>query len=178
MAKMCVTTIDSSDTRSNEIDTEASFLPLEGCSSAVWKFFGFPARNGKIIEPDKKKRKEVHRRVCGCEKVLKYSGNTSNMLFHLEHCHPSIYAEIQASRSTAASSTAKGSTSRQLTLKATVASSSPISRSSLRWKKITDALCYFLAKDMQPLEIVNDQGFRHLLQEIEPRYIPPDRKTI
>ena len=31
---------------------------------------------------------------------------------------------------------------------------------------------------MQPLDTINDPGFRHMLKEFEPRYQPPDRKTI
>jgi len=45
-------------------DSVEEFLPLEGAVSAVWKFFGFPARNGKIPEPDKRKRKRVHCKIC------------------------------------------------------------------------------------------------------------------
>lgn len=31
---------------------------------------------------------------------------------------------------------------------------------------------------MQPLQTVEDAGFRNLLHTIEPRYIPPSRKTL
>jgi len=31
---------------------------------------------------------------------------------------------------------------------------------------------------MQPYDIVNDTGFRHMLKVLEPHYSPPDRKTI
>ena len=31
---------------------------------------------------------------------------------------------------------------------------------------------------MQPYSTVNDCGFQHLLQVLEPRYIPPDRKLL
>ena len=51
-------------------------------------------------------------------------------------------------------------------------------KSSPRWNELTQAICYFLAKDMQPLDTVNDTGFRTMLKKFEPRYIPPDRKTL
>ncbi len=38
----------------------SSFLPLEDANSAVWNHFGFPARNGKILESDRKKRQVVY----------------------------------------------------------------------------------------------------------------------
>ena len=49
---------------------------------------------------------------------------------------------------------------------------------SHHWKGITDSVCYFLAKDMMPYDTVNAAGFRHMLREIEPRYVPPDRKSV
>ena len=43
--------------------TVDEFLPLEGAVSAVWKFLGFPARNGKMLEPDKRKRKWTYWKI-------------------------------------------------------------------------------------------------------------------
>ena len=40
-------------------DDSPELSPLENSTSTVWKFFGFPSRDGKIIESDKKKRKRV-----------------------------------------------------------------------------------------------------------------------
>ena len=42
---------------------------------------------------------------------------------------------------------------------------------------MTDAVCYFIAKDMQPYDTVNDTGFRHMIGTFEPRYTP-DQNTI
>ena len=33
---------------------------LKRLEGIVWDFFGFPSKDGKYIEPDKKKRTEVH----------------------------------------------------------------------------------------------------------------------
>ncbi len=38
--------------------------------------------------------------------------------------------------------------------------------------KLTDAMCFLIACDMQPFDTVTDPGFRHLLGELEPRYVP------
>lgn len=48
---------------SARVGTIDELLPLEGDVSTVWKYFGFPARNGKFLEPDKKKRKQVHCKI-------------------------------------------------------------------------------------------------------------------
>ena len=52
-----------------------------------------------------------------------------------------------------------------------------IPTASPKWNRFKDAVCYFIAKDLQPLDTVDDKGFRHLLHTIEPRYEQPSRKT-
>ena len=42
------------------VDDVDSLLSLEGSTSEVWKHFGFPAKNGKYVEGDKKKRTKVY----------------------------------------------------------------------------------------------------------------------
>ncbi len=54
----------------------------------------------------------------------------------------------------------------------------PLARSSPRWNALTQSVCYFIAKDMQPIDTINDKGFRQMLNKFEPRYLPPDRKTV
>ena len=68
-------------------------LPLEGCKSTVWKHFGFPARDGKF---HKKKRESVICKLCG--KILKYSGNTTNLFYHLQHSHHTEFKAMQEAR--------------------------------------------------------------------------------
>ena len=118
---------------------------------------------------------------------MKYCGNTTNLLFHLRTKHPTEFNEVSnpdnspkegrllSVNSKAASSSADN---RQLTLPATIQATLPLPKSSTRYKKVTDAICYFLTRDMQPYDTVNDEGFHHMLKVIEPRYSPPDRKTI
>ena len=86
MIKRClftkyITCIEEAD--SLTINEEFKALPLEGSSSVVWKYFGFKESNEKFVEPNKKTQKEVFCRICGRLKKVKYSENTSNMLFYL-----------------------------------------------------------------------------------------------
>ena len=69
----------------DECMESAELLPLEHSTSVVWKFFGFPSRDGKIIETDKKKRRRVYCKLC--RRNYSYVGNTSNMWQHLEESH-------------------------------------------------------------------------------------------
>ena len=49
--------------------------------------------------------------------------------------------------------------------------------SSKRAKELTDAVGYFIAKDMQPISVVQGAGFQYMLKRLEPRYQVPHRKT-
>ncbi|KAE8277490.1 hypothetical protein D5F01_LYC24564 [Larimichthys crocea] len=54
---------------------------------------------------------------------------------------------------------------------------SPLAKSSTRAKSITDALSFFLCKSIQPYSITANEGFKYLLEVLEPRYSIPDRKV-
>ena len=70
------------------------------------------------------------------------------------------------------------SSSKQPTVVKTLNSLTPISRSSNRWIQLTKSIGYFIAKDMQPYDTVNDTGFLKMVHAFEPHYSPPDRKTM
>jgi len=83
---------------------------------------------------------------------------------------------------TAAAPLAKCSKSSKSSSEQTITSSfrkmTPLPRTSERYKKLTKAVCYFICKDQQPFDTVNDVGFRHMLHVFESHYTPPDRTTI
>ena len=54
----------------------------------------------------------------------------------------------------------------------------PLPNNSERYKKLTKAVCYFICKDQQPFDTINNSRFRHMLSVFQPCYVPPDRKTI
>ena len=49
--------------------------------------------------------------------------------------------------------------------------------SSKRAKELTDAIGYFIAKDMQPVSVVQDAGFQYMVRTLEPRFQIPHRKA-
>ena len=77
--------------QASSTSSNIELCPLEGCGSAVWKYFRFPSCDGKFVEPDKKKRTSVHCKVC--TKVLKYTGNTTNLQYH-QHNYQSEYKNM------------------------------------------------------------------------------------
>ena len=147
-------------------------LPLEGSSSAVWRHFGFPSKDGKIVA-EKKKRHEVHCKVCF--RIIKYNGNTTNMRFHLKEHHKTVFMSLPKSDSGKKTTNIDKD---QATLPQIMSASQLIPPLSTKWNKLTDGVLYFIAKDMQPLDTIDDKGFRHMINTFEPRYTPPSRKTL
>ena len=45
-------------------------------------------------------------------------------------------------------------------------------------KELTKAVGYFIAKDLMPTSVVQGDGFRKLLEKLEPRYQLPSQKTL
>ena len=81
-------------------------LPLEGNKSQVCKHFGFPAKNGEIIE--KKDRKNV-----ACKRFFittKFSGYTTNLRFHLKEHHRSACESLPTDKSSKQSTSTSQST--------------------------------------------------------------------
>ncbi|XP_039515830.1 E3 SUMO-protein ligase ZBED1 [Pimephales promelas] len=52
----------------------------------------------------------------------------------------------------------------------------PYDRTSKRWKDVTDAVTFYLAKDMIPIKTVENEGFKRMLKVVDPRYEIPSRK--
>ena len=168
------------------VEDSLELLPLENSTSPVWKFFGFPSHDGKIIENDKKKRKRVFCKLCKCD--YSYVGNTANLWQHLEESHIEEYRQAKEvkqaseSQSRSESSSDVGSTQEasqsQSTLNEVLSRKQPYPRNSARLKTLNDSVCYCISKDMQPYQTVNDSGFRAMLSAFDPRYVPMDRKTL
>ena len=154
----------------------------------VWKFFGFPSRDGKMIESDKKKRKHVFCKLCKCD--YSYVGNTMNLWQHMEDSHIEEYRQakeeakqVTESESRTGSSSDTGSTQEaasqsQPTINEVLSQKQPYPRNSTRLKTLNNSVCYFISKDMQPYQTVNDPGFHAMLNAFDPRYVPMDRKTV
>lgn len=169
--------------------SDCELLQLDKATSTVWQYFGFPAKEGKFLEPDKKKRNRVCCKLCSRD--FSYVGNTTNMWQHLKEAHPCAYANAKLSGEVTVKSTdstrgctsnltdvSSSGTSKQIQITEAFTRAQPLPHSSQRWKSITNSVCHFVAKGMHPFQTVNEPGFRQLLQSLEPRYEPPDRKSL
>ena len=169
----------------NAIHGDLELLPLKNAKGAIWTFFGFQSKDGEFVEKDKRKRDIVYCKLCF--QSMKYCGNTTNLHFHLRTKHPTEYNDSAASKPSSNTNNDKATNDgkrvsnsgrAQLTIPNTIQATLPLPKSSPRYKTLTNSVCYFLARDMQPYDTVNDAGFRYMLKTLEPRYTPPDRKTI
>ena len=135
-----------------ELEHPASF------KSHVWEHFGFP-----VTYNDEGKRlvdKTVMVcRYCGTRKPYE-SGNTSSMAMHLKPHHASV------------SLTGVKTKAAQQPL-ITTAFKQPLAAQSDRAKAITNAICVFIAADMRPYSVVLNEGFKHMLKVLGPRYDIP-----
>ena len=71
---------------------------------------------------------------------------------------------------------AKGTTSKQETLKSMVEKCTAYSVNNPRAKAITYHVAEMICNDLQPFSIVSDVGFECLLAELEPRYVLLSRR--
>jgi len=161
-------------------DNEMELLPLPGSKSAVWAYFGFPAKDGHFLVQDKKKRNEV---VCkNCKKQFAYTGSTTNLISHLCNNHSKDHTAL-VEQQKGESSQSQQSSSKSIDplppdIRDTLTAHLPLAHASKRWNKLTESVCYNIAKDMLPLDTVSGEGFLSMLKAFEPRYTPPGTKAV
>ena len=158
---MCMLIVTFSNMATNE---QAIVNPPASFRSAVWKYHGFPTKDGTT---DKSKT------ICKiCFATFKYcAGSTSSMSAHLKSQH-SIDEETEVLQSKTAgtkNSTAPGQSKIQDVLK------NKLPRSGNRATAITKSIGVFIAKDMRPYSVVENKGFQHMINVLEPRYDLPSR---
>ncbi len=129
--------------------------------SAVWNYF-------KIKE-------EKNKAECNSCNVSRggSSGNTTNLIEHLQKHHRKEYAEfIQAT------SAKKKSVPQQQTLRETIQKREKLPPDSNKAKLITEKVTEFIVLDDQPFSAVENMGFQRLIEYLEPRYMMPNRHYI
>ncbi|ROL48291.1 Zinc finger BED domain-containing protein 1 [Anabarilius grahami] len=143
------------------------FPPPTKVKSKIWENFGFYAK------PDSQTLDMSHAICKNCKIKVKYSGNTTNLSLHMSRHHPDQPALVAAGRP---SSSTYLSSQKQPTMPD--AFISKLLPSSQRSQKITNALMRFICQDLRPYSVVENNGFRQLLHECEPRYTIPTRQFL
>ncbi|XP_056102446.1 E3 SUMO-protein ligase ZBED1-like [Rhinichthys klamathensis goyatoka] len=131
--------------------------------SGVWVHFGFPVS----YDGDGKRVVDKKTTVCRiCYMTIGHTnGNTSNMSTHLRRHHPSV----------SVSGTRRKQAETYMTQSIPAAFRQAFPTDSNRAKQITAAIGTFIAADMRPYSVVENAGFKNMLNVIEPRYTIPSR---
>ncbi|KAM3842884.1 E3 SUMO-protein ligase ZBED1-like [Diretmus argenteus] len=144
------------------------FVAKKGKSkSVVWKWYGFAVSDEKQTTP--------HCKVC-LKAVSSKDSSTTNLFQHLEKNHTPEWEQCVALRAQEKEPAKTPPATKQLTLAASFAHGVPYSKADAKWKRITDAVAFHIAKDMVPIYTVEKAGFKHMLNVIDPRYQLPSRK--
>lgn len=131
--------------------------------SAVWEHYGFPVNYSSRGERQVDRTKTICRH---CSTEIGYAaGNTSNMTTHLKRHHPNV--DITGTR--------KKQSAKAVQMQIPMAFKQPLPANSDRAKGITNAIGVFIATDLRPYSVVENPGFKHMLNVIEPRYQVPSR---
>ena len=157
--------------------TARQLKPLSSCKSKVWKYFAFLANDSGVII----NKKEVYCRIC--EQSLSYSGNTTNLFYHLQANHETEYTEVAPKKKTIEDTPSHSNSSplltpKQATIKSCFDSSKPYPRQSPRYQHCENAVIEFVCKDLQPLSIVDSPPFLKLVGTLDPRFLPPSRSNV
>lgn len=135
--------------------------------SAVWNYFA-------------RKEGKSNTAVCNlCNASVSRGGsstghyNTTNLIKHLQKHHGKEYEEFLQS-----TSTKKKSEPRQQSLQETILKREKLPTESKKAKVITEKVIEFILLDDQPLSVVENVGFRRLVEHLEPRYQLPNRHFI
>lgn len=84
--------------------------------------------------------------------------------------HPLEHSRIQPTTSVAATP------HKQQTTMERYSASVPYDKETKRYKDITEAVAYHIAKDMLPFSTVEKSGYKKLIHVLDPRYVLPGRK--
>lgn len=144
--------------------------------SKVWRYFGFDTdADGCILH-----WRRIYCRICMTQ--IAYSGNTSNLSYHLEKNHPVEFCEFVKSNTeqmreavATAYSKIKTEPMQQQCQEAILKQSPAFENINRRHNDLTSAIINFVCEGMYPVSVVEEPTFQALLRTADPRYLPPSR---
>ena len=159
------------ETEATIAEPSQQLKPLSSSKSKVWKFFGFTVdRSGEINDKT--------RVVCRlCDRRVPYSGNTTNLFYHLQTNHPQEHKETATKKAGDSDGKEKCESSRQRTISGCFSVQQAYGQRSARYTQCQNALVEFICKDLQLISIVDSLLFLQLLSTLDPRYIPASHTT-
>uniref|UniRef100_A0A3B3XPC0 Uncharacterized protein n=1 Tax=Poecilia mexicana TaxID=48701 RepID=A0A3B3XPC0_9TELE len=140
-----------------------NIIPAPSCFKAdVWAYFGFKKKKDSDFM-------DKTLAVCKlCHTSVKNSGNTTNLRAHLKRHHPDkVMLAEELHRDP-----------KQTRLDSDGMFSHKLPTTSPRSQKITETIVYFICQDLRPYTVVENAGFRLMVNAMEPRYQIPTREHL
>lgn len=153
----------------------AELVSKSGTKSLVWDYFSLKlGANGKPVDDG-----SAVYRSCGKQVAAKH-GNTSNLIAHLWTNHPTVHSQLKAAMDAKGKQSSRNATpmptkSSQLSLQESITLGHVYERKGTKWKELTEAVTYFIAKECLPIHTVEKNGFKQLLRAFDARYQLPSR---
>jgi len=94
-----------------------------------------------------------------------------------EHADKKRRQYEQSAQSSSGSTSSQTNLKQPILLNASLSSSKKFDHDHPKQKLITEKIGLMICKDLQPYTVVEDAGFRAVMQAAEPRYVMPSRKT-
>ncbi|MBN3271227.1 ZBED1 protein, partial [Polyodon spathula] len=146
--------------------------------SKVWRYFGFDTdAEGCILQ-----WKKIYCRICLAQ--IAYSGNTSNLSYHLEKNHPDEFCEFVKSNTeqmreafATAFSKLKPESSQHF-VQDTLNMKPNYAYENRKHQDLSAAIVSFICEGMYPVSVVDEPTFRALLRTADPRYELPSRNYL
>ena len=139
-------------------------LPAKQTSSA-WKHYT--------------KHNDTSAKCCFCDKIIKHSGNTTNLIQHLSRKHEIL---LQANKKRKCDSDSESSKKLQLGNESRIDDAfskiKSFKEGGQTADRITLSIMYMIAIDKLPLSTVEAKGFKMLMKTTAPLYKIPSRKTV
>ncbi|XP_010889306.1 zinc finger BED domain-containing protein 1 [Esox lucius] len=152
-------------------------VPHPRAKSKVWRYFGFDTdADGCILH-----WRRIYCRICMIQ--IAYSGNTSNLSYHLEKNHPDEFCEFVKSNSLLSllqdkESKVKTEPMPQQCQETVLKQSVAFENVNRRHSDLTSAVISFVCEGMYPVSVVEEPTFQALLRTADPRYSPPSKMEL
>ncbi|XP_038613016.1 E3 SUMO-protein ligase ZBED1 [Tachyglossus aculeatus] len=144
--------------------------------SKVWKYFGFDTNaEGCILQ-----WKKIYCRICMAQ--IAYSGNTSNLSYHLEKNHPDEFCEFVKSNTEQMREAFATAFSKLKPEGSQPGGPDPLAAKpgpgyeNKKHQELTAAVAGLICEGMYPASVVDEPTFKALLKAADPRYELPGRK--
>ncbi|XP_058906655.1 E3 SUMO-protein ligase ZBED1 [Kogia breviceps] len=158
--------------------TDLKLVAHPRAKSKVWRYFGFDTNaEGCILQ-----WKKIYCRICMAQ--IAYSGNTSNLSYHLEKNHPDEFCEFVKSNTEQMREAFASTFSKLKPEAAPPSAQEPLAAKAAaahghegrKQQELTAAVLSLICEGLYPASIVDEPTFRVLLKTAEPRYELPSRK--